>query len=330
MIILASSFRGGTGKSTIVSNLASYLALFGKKVIVVDADITSPGIHAIFGFGSQSFDVTLTDYLLGESEIDEALYDISEAAHAEEGTLLFVPASIAKGDITDVLAKRQTIERLVRGLQDLEKKYRPDHIFVDTHPGINDALLLAASKADILINVLRPDAQDYQGGLVFSALAKKLAGDVQIVFNRVPSQMDPKTLAKKVSQSKIRIAGYLPFSEKLMLAESQQIFVITNPLDPFSKAIQTLAHSLLDVRPREHIQTIYDVLEALRKTGGADYQRFRRTCGLSDKVCMDIMKELIEDGYVEAEGSTYTLSSKGKTYLAKFKIIKTFIENFRL
>jgi len=53
--IMTNSFRGGTGKSTILSNLASYLAAFGMKVVIIDGDIISPGIHTFFGLNQKSF-----------------------------------------------------------------------------------------------------------------------------------------------------------------------------------------------------------------------------------------------------------------------------------
>ena len=48
-IVSIHSFRGGTGKSNTTANLASQVALTGKRVGIVDTDIQSPGIHVLFG-----------------------------------------------------------------------------------------------------------------------------------------------------------------------------------------------------------------------------------------------------------------------------------------
>ena len=48
-IVSIHSFRGGTGKSNTTANLASQVALAGKRVGIVDTDIQSPGIHVLFG-----------------------------------------------------------------------------------------------------------------------------------------------------------------------------------------------------------------------------------------------------------------------------------------
>ena len=42
------SYRGGTGKSNLTANLATTIALSGKRVGIVDTDIQSPGIHILF------------------------------------------------------------------------------------------------------------------------------------------------------------------------------------------------------------------------------------------------------------------------------------------
>lgn len=48
-MIMLHSFRGGTGKTNTSANIGALLALSGLRVGVVDTDIQSPGIHALFG-----------------------------------------------------------------------------------------------------------------------------------------------------------------------------------------------------------------------------------------------------------------------------------------
>ena len=47
-IVSIHSYRGGTGKSNLTANLATTMALLGKRVGIVDTDIQSPGIHILF------------------------------------------------------------------------------------------------------------------------------------------------------------------------------------------------------------------------------------------------------------------------------------------
>ncbi len=48
-IIAVASAKGGTGKSSITVNLGAALALEGRKVAILDADLNSPGIVAMLG-----------------------------------------------------------------------------------------------------------------------------------------------------------------------------------------------------------------------------------------------------------------------------------------
>ena len=48
-VVSIHSFRGGTGKSNVTANLAATLAKSGKRVGIIDTDVQSPGIHALFG-----------------------------------------------------------------------------------------------------------------------------------------------------------------------------------------------------------------------------------------------------------------------------------------
>ena len=71
-IITVASGKGGVGKTTLVSNLATALANFKKSVIAVDGNLTTPnlGLH----LGIPLYPVTLQDVLNGHSSLNEALY----------------------------------------------------------------------------------------------------------------------------------------------------------------------------------------------------------------------------------------------------------------
>ena len=118
-VIMTNSFRGGTGKSTIISNLASYLASFGFKVVIIDGDVMSPGVHAIFGLNQDTFDKTLTDYMKGTAGIDDIIYDISENLGLPEENLFIIPSSIIKEDIAELFEIKGGTEKLVKAVPKL-------------------------------------------------------------------------------------------------------------------------------------------------------------------------------------------------------------------
>ena len=172
-IVSIHSFRGGTGKSNLTANLAAQVALADKRVGVVDTDIQSPGIHVLFGLNEQKMGRTLNEYLRKECEIEAVALPIGENVGDAEGRkklvgkdLWFIPSSINGGEISRVLRDGYDVNRLNSGLRDLRKSLDLDYLFIDTHPGLNEETLLSIAISDVLIVILRPDQQDFQGTAV--------------------------------------------------------------------------------------------------------------------------------------------------------------------
>lgn len=47
------SYKGGTGRTLVVANVARYLARFRQKVFVVDLDLEAPGLHYKLAIGRE-------------------------------------------------------------------------------------------------------------------------------------------------------------------------------------------------------------------------------------------------------------------------------------
>ena len=94
-IVSVHSFRGGTGKSNLTANLATSLALTGKRVGIVDTDIQSPGIHVLFGLDEEHMSYALNDYLWGTCSIAQAAYDVTARLDAgTAGQLFLIPGDV--------------------------------------------------------------------------------------------------------------------------------------------------------------------------------------------------------------------------------------------
>src|SRR5436309_792309 len=103
-IISVHSFRGGTGKPNLTANLATAVALTGKRVGIVDTDIQSPGIHVIFNLGDDAMAHALNDYLWGRCSIEEAAHDVGLGqVSAKGGAVFLIPSSIKTGEIARIL-----------------------------------------------------------------------------------------------------------------------------------------------------------------------------------------------------------------------------------
>lgn len=49
-----------------------------------------------------------------------------------------------------------------------------DYLFIDTHPDLNEETLISIGISNVLLVILRPDSQDFQGTAVTVDVARKL------------------------------------------------------------------------------------------------------------------------------------------------------------
>ena len=247
-IVSIHSFRGGTGKSNITANLAVNLAQKGKRVAIVDTDIYSPGIHVLFGFDENNIDKTLNHYLWGQCRISDAAYDVSNILPEERKNLIhLIPASIKTGDIAQILREGYDFNILCDGFYDLIDALELDYLFIDTHPGLNEETLLSTSISDILIIVLRPDKQDFQGTAVTVEVARRLGvPKMMLLVNKALSNTDQKQLKQDMQKIyQIPVAGILPQSEEIMQMQSSCIFSLQMPDHYLSKTFANIADMII-------------------------------------------------------------------------------------
>ncbi|HEY4751940.1 MAG TPA: AAA family ATPase [Candidatus Limnocylindrales bacterium] len=138
--IACSNQKGGVGKTTTVVNLATYLALLGDRVLVIDLD---PQGNATSGFG--------IDRASLEGSIYDALVDGRALAELHVATqvqnLRLVPSSIALAGVEIELADQEGRERrLSRALRDEAAAW--DWVFVDCPPSLGLLTVNALTGVD--------------------------------------------------------------------------------------------------------------------------------------------------------------------------------------
>lgn len=249
-IVSVHSYRGGTGKSNLIANLASCVILQGKRAAIVDTDIQSPGLHVLFGMDGQTSGLTLNDYLYGRCRIEQAAHDVTAtfgSAASQEGKLYIIPSSIKAGEITRVLREGYEINQLTDGFRTLMKTLQLDYLFIDTHPGLNEETLISLLLSDILVLILRPDQQDFQGTAVTVEVARKLnLKRLLLVVNKVLPALDRDSLRHQIETSyETLVAGILPVSEEMIALGSAGIFSLRYPEHPYSQGVRAIASQIM-------------------------------------------------------------------------------------
>ena len=249
-IISIHSYRGGTGKSNLTANLANSLVQQGKRVAVVDTDIQAPGLHVLFGMDTQQMGLTLNDYLYGRCSIEQAIYDVTDKLGpqvAAMGALYLLPSSIKAVEITRVLREGYEVNLLTDGFRTLIRTLRLDYLFIDTHPGLNEETLLSLLISDMLVLILRPDQQDFQGTAVTVEVARKLQmKKILLVINKALPKLDFASLKQQVQQAyDAPVAGILPVSEEMIELGSANIFTLVYPEHPYTRGVRDIAAQIL-------------------------------------------------------------------------------------
>jgi septum site-determining protein MinD len=246
-VISIHSFRGGTGKSNMAANVATLLAAEGQRVGVVDTDLQSPGIHALFGLDQEAMRYSLNEYLWGSCDIKQAAYDMTANLDAGlRGRVYLVPASIKANDIGRVMRDGYDVGLLNEGFRRLVKELSLDVLMLDTHPGLNEETLLSIAMSNALAIVLRPDHQDYEGTKVTLSVARKLkVPDLVLVVNKTPPVFDHEEVRERVEKAyECEVTAVLPHSDELMTLSSAGIFALRYPDHPVTGLFRQIAARL--------------------------------------------------------------------------------------
>lgn len=148
------SIKGGVGRSTAMAASAWSLAQSGKRVMVLDLDLESPGLSSGLLPEERRPAYGITDWLV-EDLVDNgaAVFDdmVSTSELAHDGEILVIPAHGA--DPGDYIAKLGRVwmpkhnsnrerevwsQRLNRLLGQLEQQWQPDIILIDSRSGIDE------------------------------------------------------------------------------------------------------------------------------------------------------------------------------------------------
>jgi succinoglycan biosynthesis transport protein ExoP len=113
--IMVTSAVSGEGRTTVTVNLARSLALSGHRVILVDFDLRTPGLHHQMGVPN---DVGVADVLLGRHPADACLRFVTLDTHSNGASrgLYILPAGKLEGEPTQLLGGKRT-RALLRALE---------------------------------------------------------------------------------------------------------------------------------------------------------------------------------------------------------------------
>ncbi|GGS93395.1 CDP-3, 6-dideoxy-D-glycero-L-glycero-4-hexulose-4-reductase [Planobispora rosea] len=195
-VITIHSFRGGTGKSTTIANMALLMAVAGRRVALVDMDIQSPSTAILFDIPDYGSRFSLADYLVGRCEIEDAAYHLPGSGD-DVSALFLIPALTDAARIGEVLAKGYDVGLLGEGFDRLIASLDLDVLLLDTHSGISNETVTALASCDKLLVLTRPDRLDLACAEETLSLAARLGcPDPVLVMNMAPGGAVPDEMLR--------------------------------------------------------------------------------------------------------------------------------------
>lgn len=161
------SIKGGVGRSTAMAATAWSLAQSGKRVLILDLDLESPGLSTSLLPADRRPKFGITDWLVEDlvgngDEVFENMVASSDLSH--DGDIYVVPAHGAdSGEYVSKLGRawmpkvgasgqESWSQRLQRLITALEERFAPDVILVDSRAGIDE--VASACVTDLGANLV--------------------------------------------------------------------------------------------------------------------------------------------------------------------------------
>jgi len=227
-VLTISGLRGGTGKSTTALNLSASVALYGKKVLLVDCDPQAT-VSQWRKIDSKGNNHDLAQVLAGRISIHDAV------SGTDIDGLDILPAGFGLFSMSLKLARRIDNEKLLRlVIDEIEHDY--DIIILDAPSSCGYLSIAALTAADWLAAVVIPDedwVSDFHSLIKIVRYIRKShnapLGIAGILFNRCnrEEQMENRAVPEVLEQIR-------PLIYKTMIPDDEMLDKEQSSLSPLS------------------------------------------------------------------------------------------------
>ena len=223
-VIVVTSGKGGVGKTTTSANVGTALALQGKSVVLVDADIGLRNLDVVMGLENRIV-YDLVDVVEGRCRLKQALIKDKRF----EGLFLLPAAQTRDKDAVGPEQMRKLCDSL---------REEFDFIILDCPAGIEQGFKNAVAGADRALVVTTPEVSAVRDAdRIIGLLESQGVSNMQLIINRVRMQMvkrgDMMAMDDVVEILAIDLIGVVP--------DDEQIVVTTNKGEPASADANSLA-----------------------------------------------------------------------------------------
>ncbi len=254
-VLTITSGKGGVGKTTVTANLASALAMLGKRVTAIDADIGLRNLDVIMGLENRIV-YDLVDVVEGRCRLRQAM--IKDKRQPE---LYLIPAA-------------QTRDKNAVSPSDMvlicdQLREEMDYIIIDSPAGIERGFRNAVAPADKVLIVTNPEVSAVRDAdRIIGLIEAEEKGPGRLILNRVKPAMvsrgDMLSVDDVLDILAVELLGVIPEDERILVASNQGLPLVMHGVNGASagEAFRNIARRLdgedvpfLDLAPRQTFMT---------------------------------------------------------------------------
>lgn len=215
-VIAIASGKGGTGKTTLAASIGAALALLGKKVVIVDADLGMADLGLYLGLEKSS--ITLHEVLAGEASVEQALYEGPAGCQ-------IVPSGLSLSGFS-----RANPQRLKEVAEELRERF--EFIILDCAPGLSRESTVPLTVSDEVLIVVTPDLASLADALRVKMMCDALQARVGgVVVNRTglsKTELAPREVGSMLG---LEILATIPEDDEIRKSANLKVPVVLRKKD---------------------------------------------------------------------------------------------------
>lgn len=229
-VLVCCSGKGGVGKTTLTSNLATALTELGQDVIAVDGNLTTPhlGIH----LGMHLVPKTLHDVLSGRARLRDVIYPHPLGFKV-------IPGSMSVKDLR--WTKDAALPEIILNLLG-----RADFVILDCAAGLGKEAISGINAAEEIVVITNPDLPSVTDALKTIKVAERYNNTVVgVIVNRVGGRKDELEKSEIEDMLEVPVLGEIPDDKNVLDAIAKKRPVVSyKPNSPASVEIKKIACKL--------------------------------------------------------------------------------------
>jgi flagellar biosynthesis protein FlhG len=240
-VIAVASGKGGVGKTNVSVNLATSLAMRGRKVLILDADLGLANVDVMLGLKPE---FNLAHVISGQRTLEEIIIEAP-------GGIRVIPASSGVQRMAELNPAEHA--GLIRAFGELSSDI--DVLIVDVAAGISDSVVSFSKAAQEVVVVVCDEPASITDAYALIKLLNRDHGvrRFRILANMVHTPQEAREVFNKLVKVTDRfleevvldLLGAIPYDENLRKAVKRQRAVVELfPRSKIAQAFQSLAQKV--------------------------------------------------------------------------------------